>query len=238
MRCHNDAEYLKDAIGYVISQTYENWKLLLVDDCSTDNSIEVVQSFNDERIKIFRNEKNSGAAFSRNVATENAKGRYISFLDSDDMWESNKLERQITFMEENGFAFTYRHYWVLYPDGSKKEYRPKESYTYKKLLKSCNIGCLTVIYDTEKLGKIFMPMDAPKREDFACWLKILKTGEVAHGIPELLATYRNGAGGVSSNKFKMIKYQYIMYRKSVGMNPFKAAYYTLVSSANKVLFKY
>lgn len=238
MPCHNAAKYIKDSIESVLSQTFKDWELLIVDDCSSDNSVDVAASFADERIKIFKNEKNLGAALTRNVAIEKANGRYIAFLDADDMWDETKLEKQLAFMEENGYAFTYSHYYVLSPDGTKTEYKPGDSYSFKQLLKSCNIGCLTVIYDSEKLGKVFMATDAPKREDFATWLKILKTGEVAHGFPEPLATYRMNPNGVSSSKFKLLKYQYIMYRKSVGMNPFKATYYTVTSAVNKVLFKY
>lgn len=224
---YNCEKYLKATIDSVLAQTYTNWELLFVDDCSTDNSLEIVRSYSDDRIKILQNEQNSGAAISRNYALREAKGKWIAFLDSDDLWKPEKLEKQLAYMQENGIAFSYTDYEVI--DESNKivsTFKPSlDVCQYKDILKHNHIGCLTVIYDAEKLGKVFMPTNAPKREDLACWLSILKRGEKAYCLHECLAQYKVHANSVSSNKFKMMKYQWQVYRKVEGINVFKSIYY-------------
>lgn len=224
---YNGAEFLSEAVQSVLNQSYPYWELLFVDDCSTDNSIEVISSFNDERITIYKNEINSGTAITRNNAIEKANGKWIAFLDSDDKWKPTKLEKQLAFADENGFAFTFTHYEVI---NEKNEtvtvFRPqKPKYDYDTILKHCYIGCLTAMYDKEKLGLVTMPTKAVKREDFACWLSILKRGINAECLAEDLATYRLHSSSVSANKFKLIKYQWNVYRKVEKFNFFKCLYY-------------
>ncbi len=204
---YNGAEFLAESVQSVLNQTYPYWELLFVDDCSTDNSLDIISQFNDERIIVIKNEKNSGAAVSRNNAIDRAKGRWIAFLDSDDKWKPEKLEKQITFMDNNNVALSFTHYEVINDkDETITVFRPdKPKYDYATILKHCYIGCLTAIYDKEKVGVVYMPIEAVKREDFGCWLSILKRGINAECLNEDLATYRVHSSSVSSNKFKMIK---------------------------------
>lgn len=215
MPCHNDAEYLKDSISSVIAQTYQNWELLVVNDCSTDNSIEIVKSFNDGRIKVFKNEKNSGAAFSRNVAIENAKGRYIAFLDSDDYWYPTKLEKQIEFMEENHYLFSAHYYYEAQDDLTPKKIVKGPKKIGKGKMKRCAwIGCLSAMYNQEELGKFFVDPSLKKRNDYAMWLQITKKAP-CYMLNEPLAIYRRNSSGISNvsirTKLKWEKEMYRMY---------------------------
>ena len=224
---YNGAKYIKASIESVLAQTYTNWELLIVDDCSTDNSLNVMQSIVDPRIRIIRSEINSGTAVSRNYGLQQAKGRWIAFLDSDDLWVKDKLEKQITFMKNNNIAFSYTDYDVF--DSSNKvvsTFKPKLTMvTYKNILKHNCIGCLTVMYDSAKLGKVLMPINAIKREDVACWLSILKKGVNAYCFRETLAQYRVHSNSVSANKFKMVKYQWNIYRNVEELSLLKCCYY-------------
>ena len=224
---YNSAKYLRDTIGSVIAQSYQNWELLFVDDCSTDDSIKIVESFGDPRIRILKNDVNSGAAVSRNYALREAQGRWIAFLDSDDLWKCNKLEKQIGFMAESNISFSYSDYEVVDENGRiVSKFVPRlDVCTYGDILKHNHIGCLTAVYDSEKLGKAFMPENAIKREDMACWLRILKTGEKAHCLHECLAQYKVHSNSVSSNKRKMIKYQWRVYRSVEKLSFFKSIWY-------------
>ena len=234
---YNSEKYLKETIESVLAQTYTNWELLFVDDCSTDNSLEIVRSYQDSRIKILQNDKNSGAAVSRNYALREAKGRWIAFLDSDDLWMPEKLEKQIVFMETNGYAFTFTDYDVIDENSvTISHFKPRlDICMYKDILKHNHIGCLTVIYDSEKMGKVLMPTNAIKREDLACWLSILKNGERAYCLHECLARYKVHSNSVSSNKLKMLKYQWKVYRKVENLSIIKSCYYMLHWAINGVL---
>ena len=236
---YNSVKFIKETIDSVISQTYQNWELIIVDDCSSDNSLEIIKQYKDNRIRIQENKSNSGAAISRNNAIESAKGRWIAFLDSDDLWDSNKLLKHLQFMTQTKSSFSFTNYYVLNSNNELiSKYAPsKDSYNYNDILKHCSIGCSTVIYDCEKLGKFFMPVDAIKREDFACWLKILKVIKNANCYHEFLTTYRVHTNSVSSNKFKMIKYQWNVYRKIEKISFFKSLYY-MINWAIRGVFKY
>lgn len=236
---YNGAAYLDKTIQSVLSQTYTNWELIFVDDCSTDNSLEIVKTFQDERIRVFKNKSNSGAAASRNYALREAKGKWIAFLDSDDIWEIEKLAKQIAFMVNNSYSFSFTDYIVIDKDDNILTlYKPKkDSCDYKDILKHCCIGCSTVIYDKATLGVVLMPETAIKREDFACWLAILKTGEKAYCLHESLTRYKVHTDSVSSKKTKMIKYQWNVYRKVEGLSFVKAGYY-MVHWAIRGVLKY
>lgn len=224
---YNGAPYIRETVASVLAQSYENWELLFVDDCSSDNSLEIIRSFSDERIQILSTQANSGAARARNVAIEAARGKYIAFLDSDDLWFPDKLSRQLTFMEENGYVFTFGDYEVI--DGQGKQlalFQPRlDSCTYPDVLRHNYIGCLTALYNAQVLGKVLMPEDAIKREDLACWLAILKKTEKAYCLHEVLAQYKVHANSVSSNKLKMMKYQWDTYRKVEHLSLVKSMYY-------------
>ena len=198
----NSANYICHTVESVLNQSYTNWELLIVDDCSTDNSREIIQSYvnKDSRIKLICLEKNSGAAVARNTGIEEARGRFIAFLDSDDTWHPEKLEKQLHFMLNNDYAFTYTQYHQVNENGDLigDLYFPKRT-NYHNLLKTCVIGCLTAMYDSHKIGKIYFPL-IRKRQDYALWLKILKQIDYAYCVPMDLASYTVRSDSISANK--------------------------------------
>ncbi len=211
---YNAEKYLKQTIESVLAQDYKNWELLIIDDCSHDSSELIAIEYKklDERIKLISLEKNSGVAYARNIGIMAAKGRYIAFLDSDDMWCPNKLSKQIEFMEKNEYAFTFSGYeWIDY--GGKKLNKIVHVPTkvdYKRLLNGNPIGCLTVIVDKNKISKIEMPN--VRHEDYATWLTLANSGIAAYGINENLAMYRKTNNSLSSNKIKAISWTWNIYR--------------------------
>lgn len=224
---YNSEKYVEASILSVQAQTYQNWELLFVDDGSSDSSLALASAFQDERIHIFSTGENGGAALARNKAIEEAKGRWIAFLDSDDLWSPEKLEKQLMFMQNNGISFSYTDYTVVDEnDTIISVFKSRlDACQYKDILKHNHIGCLTAMYDSDQLGKVFMPADAIKREDMACWLHILKNGKKAYCLHECLAQYKIRSHSVSSNKLKMVKYQWRVYRKVEGIHVFKSLYY-------------
>ena len=214
--CFNPDKEILSTISSVLKQSYSNFELLILDDASTTekskNFYELIYS--DNRIKYIQRSWNAGAAVTRNRGIQESSGRFIAFLDADDLWHPNKLEEQIEFMLVNDLALSYIAYEVIDNKGKVLGLRtPPEMLTYNDVLKSNQIGCLTAMYDTEKLGKVFMPNIA-KRQDMGLWLKILKTGVVARGIVDKpLARYRVGAKSLSSNKLSVLKYQWRIYRE-------------------------
>lgn len=223
----NSDDFVEKTIISVLSQTFHDWELIIVDDCSTDSSVNLIQNYmiNDTRIKLIQMPRNSGAAVARNAGIEAAIGRYIAFLDSDDLWLPDKLERQLNFMEDNNYHFTFTAYEKIDEDGEYFGYvGVPNKVSYHDLLKTCTIGCLTAMYDTEYFGKIYMPTDT-KREDFATWLKILKKIDYAYGLNEILAQYRVYQAQSSSKKIKMAKENWRLYRHIEGFSFVKASYY-------------
>ena len=217
---YNAEKYIVDTINSVMNQTYQYWEMIIVDDCSTDNTTNLIKEAKklDSRVKLIQLDENKGAAYARNTGIKRAKGRYIAFLDSDDLWLGNKLENQVSFMQEKDIAFSFSSYYIVNNSNQilKKVCVPQEI-TYKELLKNTIIGCLTVMLDIEKLGKVQMP-NIRTRQDTALWLSILKKGYTAYGIQEPLARYRKVAGSISSNKIKMVKKNWEMYRKIEKLN--------------------
>lgn len=216
MPTYNCAKYIGEAINSVLSQTYKNWELIIVDDCSIDNTEEVVKKYleKDNRIKYFKLSVNSGPAVARNVALEKASGKYIAFLDSDDLWMEEKLEKQISFMKQNNYNFTFTSYIQINENGEENGViiKAKKKVDYNGVLLSCPIGNSTVIYNAEKLGKFEIP-NIRKRNDYALWLQILKKEKYAYGLNEILAKYRIRKNSVSRNKLDLIKYHWYLYRK-------------------------
>ncbi|WP_179009489.1 glycosyltransferase family 2 protein [Winogradskyella forsetii] len=226
--CYNSEKYISDTINSVLNQTYQNWELLLVDDCSTDASISIIRSFEkaDKRIKVYKLTENSGPAVTRNKAIKEAKGRFIAFLDSDDRWLPDKLEKQIAFMLAKGYSLTHTGYELIDESGKtlNKIIRPTTVLSYNDMLYSNKIGCLTAVYDQKQLGKIYMPL-LLKRQDYALWLKILKTGEKAYGLSEILSQYRKTESSLSSNKINLIRWNWKLLREVENMSFIKSAYY-------------
>ena len=213
MPTYNSSRFVLKSIRSVQNQTYENWKLLISDDCSSDNTVELVGRIiaDDPRVKLFRLEKNGGAGVARNNSIEMATGRYIAFCDSDDQWKPEKLEKQLAFIKEHDLAVCYSSYDKIDEEGNSLGMvtcLPK--LTYHDMLRNNYVGCLTAMYDTQKLGKQFMPI-IRKRQDWALWLKILKQCGEARGIQEPLSIYRDRAGSISSNKIEMLKYNWVIF---------------------------
>ena len=223
----NSEKYIASTIDSIIKQSYINWELIIVDDCSTDNSLEVINQFlvKDTRIKLIKLPNNSGAAVARNKGIEIAKGEYISFLDSDDTWLKNKLNSQIEFITKNDYEFIFSSYYSIKEgEESKTLIKAKELVCYNDLLKNNYIGCLTAMYSVNKLGKVFFPL-INKRQDWALWLKITKKGYLAHGLIEPLAIYNDRSNSISSNKLNLLKYNWNVYRNIEKFNIIKAFYY-------------
>ncbi len=214
MPSYNTASYIEETIKSVLNQTYENWELIIVDDCSTDKTDEILATLTDNRIRVLKNDNNSGAAISRNRALREAKGQWIAFLDSDDLWMLDKLERQITFMEKNEYAFSYTNYEEIDVEGNKTGVNvtgPKKI-TKMGMYNYCWPGCLTVMYDASKIGLIQIK-GIKKNNDYAMWLKICKKAN-CYLLDECLAEYRKGRlGSVSSHSIKtMIGWHYKLFR--------------------------
>nr|WP_320136832.1 glycosyltransferase family 2 protein [uncultured Amphritea sp.] len=217
--------YVSLCIESVLNQTFYDWELLVVDDCSTDASYQIVKSFSDHRIKLFKLDENSGAAVARNYAIRKASGRFIAFLDSDDLWLPCKLEKHINFMLKKSIAFSYSSYYKINDNGDMlTEISVPLSVCYSQLLKTNVIGCLTAVYDTKVFGKVEMPQ-IRKRQDFGLWLKLLKRTGEAVAIDESLSLYRTRANSISNNKLDAAKYTWRLYRDVENLPWLKCVYY-------------
>jgi len=237
---YKSEKFISQTIKSVLAQTYQDWEMIIVDDVSPDNSNEIIEEYckKDSRIKLIKLEQNSGPAIARNRAIEEAKGRYIAFLDADDLWKSDKLEKQIKFMEEKNCALSYSAYETMSEEGvlQNKYINPPLKLSYKDLLKSNYIGCLTAIYDTQKIGKVYMP-SISKRQDYGLWLKILRKTDFAYGMDEPLAIYRIMSNSVSSNKFKLLKYHYKLFTEFENISFIKTLYYLTWHILTKFIYR-
>ena len=228
--CYNASKYISYTIESVLKQTYPNWELIIVDDCSTDNSSDIIKLFIsiDTRIKYFKTPKPSGSpVLPRNIAIENAKGRYIAFLDSDDIWLPNKLEEQLKLFEDQKTAIVFSNYEKINEEGerSNRVVKAPSFINYNNLLKSNVIGNLTGIYDTSKVGKIYC--ENIRHEDYVLWLSILKKGYIARNTNTVTALYRVRENSVSSNKLKILSWQWNILRNIEKISLPKAIYYYL-----------
>ena len=218
--CYNSEKFLDECISSVLNQTYQNWEMLIVDDNSSDNSSILINSYSkkDERIKPLYLNDNIGAAMARNKAISKAKGKYLAFLDSDDVWLPKKLEVQTNFMKKNNCSFVFSSYSVI-SDDEKPKYTISvpEKITYKRYLKNTIIGCLTVMLDKEKFKKIEMP-NLRSSHDMALWLNLLKQEKYAYGIQQKLAIYRDHKSSNTSNKFKAAYDVWNVYREHEKLN--------------------
>lgn len=220
MPSYNTARFLRATIESVLGQTFPDWELLVVDDHSTDNSMEILHDYEarEQRIQLLALEKRLGPAGARNAAIAVARGSYLAFLDSDDVWLPEKLERQIAFMQEAGSSLSYTAYRKIHEDDSPGGLvNVPSTVDYEALLYSNCIGCSTAIYDTTRLGKVFFPNIA-RRQDHGLWLKILRNGIRAHGLNHPLTLYRVRKESVSSNKLVAAAYQWQLYRQVVGLS--------------------
>ena len=257
MPSYNTAPFIAESIRSVMAQTYTNWELIIVDDASTDNTDEVVGKFTElaevntngchpertlepqaiggvegssleKRIHYLKNDRNRGAAYSRNRALREAKGKWIAFLDSDDLWAPDKLEKQIAFMEGNGYAFSYTCYQEMDEEG-----KPAGTFVGgpKRITKTgmynfCWPGCLTVMYDREVVGDLQIA-EIQKNNDYAMWLKIVRKAE-CHLLPENLAFYRKRTGSISNHSYiSLIQWHYKLYHDAEGLNPLSSLWITV-----------
>lgn len=224
---HNAARFINQSIESVIAQTYQDWELILIDDGSTDNSVELAEHYcqTDSRIQLIKLKHNSGAAVARNTGIKVARARYIAFLDSDDLWHPDKLKKQLAFMQTQNSAFSYTAYERIDEnDKSRGLVGVPPTVTYHQMLKTSVIGCLTAMYDTQVLGKVYMP-DIRKRQDYGLWLKLLKLIPEAHGLQQPLAQYRMRSGSISSNKLNTATYNWRLYRDIEKLSFLKSCYY-------------
>ena len=229
MPVYNAEGFLEESLQSVLAQTHKDWELLVVDDCSSDNSAAIIRQFaeRDSRIRYLKTDKPSGSpTLPRNIGIENAKGKYISFLDSDDAWLPTKLERQMAMFEKyDDMAICFSNYEKMAESGERNNriIRAPERVTYKQLLLGNVIGCLTAVYDTEKVGKVYFPNHS--HEDYIMWLSILKQGYFARNTGTVEALYRVREHSVSSNKLKALSWQWDIYRNVEQIGLLKSGYY-------------
>ena len=235
---YNASNFISQMIESVVSQTYKNWEIIFVDDCSSDDSVEIIKSFIKEepRISLYLLDVNSGSGIARNKAIEKASGRYIAFLDSDDIWSPEKLSTQIEFMLTNSVAFSHTSYGYIDEKGNKIKttFKVKKKVTYYDLLKRTEISCLTAVYDSLLIGKYYMS-EHRKKQDYALWLNILRDGCFSYGINKELAYYRQVKNSSTSKKHRLIIKHVSFLKKTQGFSTIKAMYYTLYWFKNGII---
>ncbi|GGF26353.1 glycosyltransferase family 2 protein [Flavobacterium limi] len=218
---YNAEKYIRQTLQSVLDQSYQNWEMILADDASNDETVTIIEEFTqkDNRIKLFKLPENQGNGFARNAALEKATGKYIAYLDADDLWFPEKLEKQIQFLKTNNLHFTFSFYHSIDEEGNNlnRKVESPNPLTYKQLFFCNYVGNLTAIYDADYFGKIILET-SQKRQDWRIWLTILKQIKIAKPVPESLAFYRIRKNSVSSSKFKLIKHNFGVYREFHGYN--------------------
>ena len=226
MPCHNSSGYIKESIESVLNQTYQDWELLIIDDCSSDGSPNYIRRLIlDDRCKLIELETNVGAAEARNIGQNAAEGRFIAFLDSDDLWEPRKLELQIQYMLANDIGFTYTDYDQFSDNETNNNIEAPPSVNYDDMIRCNFIGCLTVVYDTRPFGIFHFPL-TKKRHDFALWLSMLKRFDRAYNVKATLAKYRVHNNSLSSRKSDAFQSYYYVLRELQGLGLVKSFFYT------------
>jgi glycosyltransferase involved in cell wall biosynthesis len=237
----NSSKFISETIESVLAQTYQNWEMIIVDDCSTDETFEIVLKYakKDQRVLVFRMEYNSGSALCRNKAIELSQGMYLAFLDSDDLWKPEKLEKQLQFMQENDCDFSFTEYEHIDEEGKLLGIKARtiKKLTYQKLLVHCFVGCMTVMYRQDINNKIY-GYNILKRNDYALFLRVMKISKNAMGISEILAKYRIRKNSLSRNKLKLIKYNFIVLHKFEHINVIFSCFYLFTNIIIKIFFKY
>ena len=235
---YNCAKFIARTLDSVLAQTYQNWEMIIVDDNSQDNTKEIVEDYmkNDSRIQYHLLEVNSGAAVARTTAMKLAKGSYMAFLDSDDIWKPDKLERQIKWMNENDYAFSCTAYEHIDEDDNllNRTIKTIPKTDYNRLLLDCPVGNSSVVYDVEKMGRFEVP-NIRKRNDDALWLQMLKKEKYIWGMPDVMMKYRIRQNSISSNKLKVIKYHWILYRDIEHLSTIRSAFHIFWWCVIKVL---
>ena len=228
---YNVEKYIRETIACVAAQTYPNWELLLVEDGSSDGSLAAIESCmeerGDSRIRLIRQPSNMGAARARNRGVEEARGRYIAYLDADDLWVPRKLEKELRFMEERGAAFAFTGYEFADEQGrgTGKVVHVPETLSYRQALSNTTIFTTTVLFDTGKIGKEELEMPVIKSEDTALWFRVLRKGYTAYGLDENLVRYRRSASTLSANKLEAIRRIWHLYRQAEGLSLLRSAWH-------------
>lgn len=244
MPAYNSEQYIKEAITSVLNQTYKNLELLITDDHSSDSTRSIVSEYEkiDGRVKLFTFDKNKGAAEARNNSIRNSKGRYLAFLDSDDIWINDKLKNQLLFMHENKIVFSFTGYSIYHGNGLFEEKIidgcTSEKIAYHDLLKkTCTVGCSTVILDRLAFDSIEMP-NIRTGQDYALWLKLLRDSRgFAHNYKNRLTGYRILKGSISRNKLKKARRQWQIYREIEKISILPSMYYMIFYIKNAVIRK-
>jgi glycosyltransferase involved in cell wall biosynthesis len=223
--CYNSEKFIQETIQSVQNQTYQNWEMIIVDDASTDNTVAIIDKIAsiDYRIKVIKLNKNSGTGIARNSALDFANGKYIAFLDADDLWKPEKLKTQVNFLQSNNIPFTFSYYECINEEGKSLNIAiesPKHL-SYRQLFFCNYVGNLTGIYDVDYFGKISIS-STRKRQDWMLWLTILQKIKVAHIVPQSLAYYRVRQNSISASKFDLVKHNYAVYKTFHGLTVVKS----------------
>ena len=237
MPSYNAGKYIEASINSVLNQTYKDWELIIIDDCSSDNTLEVIKTFTDSRIRLLQNERNSGAAISRNYGLREAKGKWIAFLDADDTWKEEKLATQIKCMEENNWAFSFHDYRICI-NGELLPYvcTAPNKVNRRKMYDYCYFSTNTVMYDRDIVGLIQIA-DLKKNNDYAMWLQAIERAD-AFRIPRCMAYYNKHGDSISSgSKIKLVKWHYILFQKGLGKSPIMATLLTINNLFHGVIKK-
>ena len=229
---YNSSKFIKETIASVQAQTYSHWEMLITDDGSTDNSFEIIKEIckKDSRIKLF-SIKNAGPAVARNNSIKHAKGKYIAFIDSDDLWKKNKLLKQIEFMHKKNIEISHTSYEIIDDDSVIKGTRQAKLMNYKKLIKSCDIGLSTVIIKKSLIENLRFP-NLKTKEDYVLWLEIAKNGKIIHALNTKLTQWRKSNNSLSSSVVRKLTDGYYVYRYYLKFNVIKSLYSLLVLSIN------
>lgn len=228
---YNVEKYIRETMDCVLAQTYPDWELLLVDDCGTDKTVEVIKAYMEEkgdgRIRLISQSSNQGAARTRNRGLAEARGRYIAYLDADDLWVPEKLEKELAFLKEKNAAFVFTGYEFADErgHGTGKIVRVPETLHYRQALSNTTIFTTTVMFDTEKIPKEQLEMPVIKSEDTALWFKVLRSGYIAYGLDENLVKYRRVGKSLSSNKLEALRRIWNLYRKAEGLSVVRSAWH-------------
>ena len=225
--CYNSAKFLDETLKSVQNQTFTDWEWLITDDCSKDNSVQIIQKIDDPRIVLTISANNGGAGKARNLSLEKASGRFITFLDADDFWEPNFLEEMVAFMKKEKAEIAYSNYARCDENLIPKiaDFKADKEVTFDNLLKTCRLSLLSSMYDSKRVGKEYFPSGS-KREDHVMWLNLLKKIPVGKPLNKTMAKYRMHESSVSRKKTNIMKDQYLVYKDHMKFSTLKSLYYT------------
>ncbi len=233
--CFNGEKFIFSTIESIKNQVFKNWECIIIDDKSSDNSFKIIKESinNDKRFYLISNKTNLGVGKSRNIGIKKSKGRYITFIDSDDLWLPKKLLNHLDFIKKNKLVFSHASYGYINSNDKKINYDfivSKKKVYFKDLLKRTEISCLTAIYDSEKIGKFYMSEDL-RRQDYFLWLNILKKGHFSLGFNKVESYYRLHSNQKNKNLFYLIDH-FLFLKRRFNLNYFESIYYTIIYALN------